>query len=295
MKLATFRAAGALSFGAVDDGRVVDLAPRLDGVRSVLELIQAGPQAVASAAAEVAGALASGGSGVHTLDEVELLAPLPRPPKILCVGRNYRDHVGEMALELPPFPSTFAKFPTNVIGTGEPILLPAMSTKVDYEAELAVVIGRHASHVSPEDALDHVAGYAILNDVSARDIQVEKQQLTIGKNFRTFAPFGPWITTPDEAGDATNLGIRLWLNGELMQDGNTRDLIFSTAHIISFLSEVTDLEPGDLVSTGTPAGVGMGRSPQVFLRPGDVVTIEIEGLGRIENPVVADGGEDHGR
>jgi 2-keto-4-pentenoate hydratase/2-oxohepta-3-ene-1,7-dioic acid hydratase in catechol pathway len=303
MKLATFRAADDESFGIVRGEQVIDLRPvfaesadaELTAVGDLLQMIQAGPAAIERAAGFAAGSGPDrGGSSVYPLDSVQLLAPIPRPPKVLCVGRNYRDHVGEMSAELPPFPSTFAKFPSNVIGTGAPIMLPSMSSKVDYEAELAVVIGRHAKHVPVDDALAYVAGYAILHDVSARDIQIEQKQLTIGKNFRTFAPFGPWITTPDEAGDAANLSIRLWLNGQLMQDGNTHDLIFSTAHIIAFLSEVTDLEPGDVISTGTPAGVGMGRTPQVFLKPGDTVTVEVEGLGRIENPVVAEAADDSG-
>jgi acylpyruvate hydrolase len=297
MKLATFEDAHGESIGAIDDdGDIVDLTaafaasgePLIAAISSMVQLLQAGDWAL-DYAREVVAAAVRGELGYrrHRAD-VHLLAPVPRPPKILCVGRNYRDHVGEMGAELPPFPSTFAKLPSNVIADGDAIVLPSLSRKVDFEAELAVVIGRRASHVSKGDALSYVAGFTILNDVSARDVQIESKQLTLGKNFRTFAPLGPWLTTPDEVGDAKNLGIRLWLNNQLMQSGNTHDLIFETADIIAFLSDVTDLEAGDVISTGTPGGVGAGRTPPVFLKAGDVVTIEIDHLGRLENPVVED-------
>ena len=223
------------------------------------------------------------------VSEATLLAPLARPPKIICVGLNYRDHAAESGLAIPEVPTIFAKFPTSVIGPRQPIVLPKNSAKPDYEAELCVVIGRGGRHIPAERWQEHVFGYTILNDVSARDFQLATSQWMIGKTFDTFAPFGPAIVSADEIPDPHNLRISLDLNGATMQDSNTSNLIFRIPQLIAHLSSVFTLEPGDLIATGTPAGVGFVRKPPVYLKPGDEVRIRIEGLGELRNPVVAEG------
>jgi 2-keto-4-pentenoate hydratase/2-oxohepta-3-ene-1,7-dioic acid hydratase in catechol pathway len=214
--------------------------------------------------------------------------PVPRPGKIVCVGLNYRDHAAEARLPVPDSPVIFAKFPSAVVGPGAPILLPRGSDRVDYEAELAVVIGRRAKHVPRERALETVVGYMNANDVSARDFQKLDGQWVRAKSCDTFAPMGPWLVTRDEAGDPNALAIRLRLNGVTMQDSSTREFVFDVATLVAFLSETMTLEPGDVVLTGTPPGVGFARHPPVYLRPGDVVEVEIEGLGVLRNEVRAE-------
>lgn len=215
--------------------------------------------------------------------------PVPRPGKIVCVGLNYRDHAAEARLPVPDSPVIFAKFPSAVIGPDAPIVLPRASERVDYEAELAVVIGRRARHVPRERALDVVVGFMNANDVSARDLQKLDGQWVRAKSCDTFAPMGPWLVTRDQAGDPGALAIRLRLNGVTMQDSSTREFVFDVATLVAFLSETMTLEPGDVVLTGTPPGVGFARRPPVYLRPGDVVEVEIEGLGVLRNEVRAEG------
>jgi 2-keto-4-pentenoate hydratase/2-oxohepta-3-ene-1,7-dioic acid hydratase in catechol pathway len=220
--------------------------------------------------------------------EVRLRAPVARPPKIVCVGLNYRDHAEESKMQIPDVPTIFAKFPTAVIGPGEPILLPKNSTRPDYEAEFAFVIGKRGRHI-PEDLWrDYVFGYTIMNDVSARDFQLATSQWMMGKTFDTFAPIGPAIVTADEIEDPHTLDISLTLSGEVMQNSNTRHLIFTVPRLISYLSSVFTLEPGDIVSTGTPGGVGFARTPPRYLKAGDEVAIRIQGLGELVNPVAAE-------
>ena len=211
--------------------------------------------------------------------------PIERPSKIVCVGLNYRDHAAEQGTELPAAPLLFAKWPSSLIGPGEPIVLPPESSQVDYEAELGVVIGTRARHVSEADALDHVRGYLCLNDVSARDLQFADGQWTRGKSPDTFCPVGPRLVPREEVPDPQALGIRAVVNGETLQDSSTAQMIFSVAEIIAYVTRTTTLEPGDLIATGTPAGVGVFRDPKVLLADGDEVTIEIEGLGALTNPV----------
>jgi 2-keto-4-pentenoate hydratase/2-oxohepta-3-ene-1,7-dioic acid hydratase in catechol pathway len=215
--------------------------------------------------------------------------PIERPWKIVCVGLNYRDHAEEQGVELPKAPLLFAKWPNTLIGPGEPIVLPAEAQEVDYEAELGVVIGRTAKHVSEAQALDHVRGYIPLNDVSARDLQFADKQWTRGKSPDTFCPVGPRLVPAEEVGDPQGLAIRCVLNGETLQDSSTSQMIFSVAEIIAYVSRVITLEPGDLIATGTPAGVGVFRDPKVLLKDGDEVTVEIEGLGALTNPVKGEG------
>jgi 2-keto-4-pentenoate hydratase/2-oxohepta-3-ene-1,7-dioic acid hydratase in catechol pathway len=217
-----------------------------------------------------------------------LLAPIPDPAKIICLGLNYRDHAAESGMAIPGEPILFSKYTTALIGSEAEIILPELSNEVDYEAELVVVIGRGGRHIPGDRARQHVAGYTIGHDVSARDWQLNKpgKQWLAGKTFDTFAPVGPALVTPDEVPDPHDLGIRLRLNGKIMQDSNTSRLIFGVDAVIAYLSQIMTLEPGDLIFTGTPPGVGMARNPPVWLQPGDVVEIEIDRLGVLRNPVV---------
>jgi 2-keto-4-pentenoate hydratase/2-oxohepta-3-ene-1,7-dioic acid hydratase in catechol pathway len=219
------------------------------------------------------------------LGSLRLRAPVPRPGKIFGVGLNYRDHAEETGQPVPDVPILFAKFANSVIRPGEAIVVPAATRRPDYEAELGVVIGSTAREVSVDDALGHVAGYLCCNDVSARDLQMSTTQWTRGKAIDTFLPCGPWLVTPDEVPDPQALGIRCMLNGEVMQDSSTAQMVFGVAELVSFISQACTLEPGDLIATGTPPGVGFARTPPVWLHDGDEVTIEIEGLGALTNPV----------
>jgi 2-keto-4-pentenoate hydratase/2-oxohepta-3-ene-1,7-dioic acid hydratase in catechol pathway len=228
------------------------------------------------------------GSEQFDLATATLLAPIPRPPKIICVGLNYRDHAAESNMAIPETPTIFAKFPSAVIGHRQAIVLPKNSTKPDYEAEFAVVIGKGGRHIPEDRWREHVFGYTILNDVSARDFQMATSQWMIGKTFDTFAPMGPAIVTADEIDDPHKLDISLTLNGEVLQQSNTCNLIFTVPKLIAYLSSVFTLEPGDIISTGTPAGVGFARKPPRFLKPGDECVVRVQGLGELINPVVAE-------
>jgi 2-keto-4-pentenoate hydratase/2-oxohepta-3-ene-1,7-dioic acid hydratase in catechol pathway len=213
--------------------------------------------------------------------------PIDRPGKIVCVGLNYRDHAEEQGVPLPEAPLLFAKWQNTLIGPGEPIVSPPIVTKCDYEAELGVVIGARARDVSAENALEAVAGYICLNDVSARDLQFADSQWTRGKSPDTFCPVGPRLVPRDEVADPQQLAIRAILNGEVMQESSTSNMVFGVADVIAYITQAITLEPGDLIATGTPAGVGVFRKPPVFMQPGDEITIEIEGLGSLTNPVTA--------
>ena len=228
------------------------------------------------------------GSSKYDPAKAALLAPVPDPAKIVCLGLNYRDHAAESQMEVPSEPILFSKYATALIGQGAPIILPPSSTEVDYEAELVVVIGQGGADIPLEEAMEHVGGYAIGHDVSARDWQLGKpgKQWMAGKTFDTFAPLGPCVVTADEVPDPQDLGIRLRLNGKTMQDSNTKQLVFPVDEIVSYLSRIFTLEPGDLIFTGTPPGVGMARKPPVWLQPGDIVEVEIDGLGTLRNPVI---------
>jgi 2-keto-4-pentenoate hydratase/2-oxohepta-3-ene-1,7-dioic acid hydratase in catechol pathway len=219
-----------------------------------------------------------------------LLAPIPRPPKVLCIGLNYRDHARETNATIPTEPIVFSKFATAVIGPGTPIVLPRVAHKVDYEAELVIVIGRGGKNIPAAQAASHVAGYTNGNDVSARDWQLEKpgKQWLLGKTPDTFAPTGPYLVTADEVPDIRKLPIRLRLNGQVMQDSSTAELIFGVGELIQHISQLVTLEAGDLIFTGTPPGVGMARKPQLFMKGGDHVEVEIGGFGTLSNPVHAE-------
>jgi 2-keto-4-pentenoate hydratase/2-oxohepta-3-ene-1,7-dioic acid hydratase in catechol pathway len=213
--------------------------------------------------------------------------PIDRPQKIVCIGLNYRDHAEEQGTELPAAPLLFAKWPNTLIGPGDPIVIPPVTKQVDYEAELGVVIGERVYGASAENALAVVAGYLCLNDVSARDLQFSDGQWVRGKSLDTFCPVGPELVPAADVPDPQALAIRALVNGEALQDSTTANMIFSVAEIVAHVSQAITLEPGDLIATGTPAGVGAFRDPQVWLQPGDEVTIEIEGLGVLTNPVRA--------
>ncbi len=219
------------------------------------------------------------------LGGVDLLAPLPNPPQFLGIGLNYRGHAAESGAPVPESPVSFAFFNSSITDPGAAVRLPPFTDQVDWEVELGVVIGREACCVPVEEALDYVAGYVIVNDLSARDIQFAEAQWTRAKSFDTFKPMGPWIVSADELGAADDLDVKLWVNDELKQSGNTSDLVFDVPTLVSHMSQHLTLGAGAVISTGTPAGVGMGRKPPEYLAPGDVMTLEIEGIGRITNPV----------
>ncbi|GAA1265092.1 hypothetical protein GCM10009677_16270 [Sphaerisporangium rubeum] len=285
MKLVSFRTAQQERYGVVrEDGTVAD--PRLADPSLPADLcdLLADRDALRRAADAAAGADSAG-----KLADLDLLPAVPHPGKIICIGVNYAEHAAETDTEAPPYPTVFAKFTNALSAHGSPIVVPAESGEIDYEAELAVVIGATARHVSEDDALDHVAGYAPFNDVTARDWQVRTTQWDLGKSFDTFGPIGPYITTADEIGDPQDLTLRLTIDGEVLQEASTSDMIFPVRTLVSYLSSVITLNPGDVIATGTPSGVGMARDPKRWLRPGDVVRVEISGLGALENPVV-DGG-----
>lgn len=286
MKLGTLQTPHGPRAVALDGPHAIDLHatdPQLPS--SVRELIEQGPAALARVAA-----------ALHRPDAVRLdlaaarfLAPVPDPRKIVCVGLNYKDHARESGAPIPREPVLFSKYPTALTGHLQAIVHPPNSQEVDFEAELVLVVGQGGRNIPAARGQSHLAGYTVGNDVSARDWQLKKdgKQWMIGKTFDTFAPVGPWLVTADEVPDPHRLGIRLRLNGQTMQASNTDQMIFSCGEIVAYLSSVFTLEPGDLIFTGTPPGVGFARKPPVFLKPGDVVEVEIDGLGLLKNPVVA--------
>jgi 2-keto-4-pentenoate hydratase/2-oxohepta-3-ene-1,7-dioic acid hydratase in catechol pathway len=283
MRFVTIQRDGYLEPGVALDDEVIGI--RGAGFDDVISAIAGGDDAMDRLIRWLGGP--PGGERMP-LGEARLAAPIPRPPKIICIGLNYRDHAMESGMAIPETPTVFAKFPTSVIGPGAPIVLPKASTKPDYEAEFAVVIGRGGRHIPEERWREHVFGYTILNDVSARDFQMATSQWTIGKTFDTFAPMGPWVVTADEIEDPHRLGISLELSGDVMQSSNTCNLIFGVPKLVAYLSSVFTLEPGDVIATGTPAGVGFARKPPRYLRAGDEVRVQVEGIGELVNPVAAE-------
>jgi 5-carboxymethyl-2-hydroxymuconate isomerase len=264
MRLCTYREDGGTRLGAVEDDRVVPLEGR--DVADALDEIPpaAGPPV--------------------PLEGLELLPPL-RPGKLLGIGLNYRDHAAETGAALPAEPLVFAKLTTALVGPAGEVTRPSYTEELDYEGELAVVIGRRARDVPEDRALGHVFGYAVMNDITARDRQRAEPQWIRAKGGDGFAPFGPWVTTADELPEPQALAIRTWVNGDLRQDGNTADMVFGVAALIAWISASFTLEPGDVITTGTPAGVGVARTPPAFLAPGDRVRVEVEGLGALEHVI----------
>ncbi|MNQ89391.1 Ureidoglycolate lyase [compost metagenome] len=289
MKIATFTHGGKTRIGKVLDDEILDLSQVCPGLPTeMVSFLAAGEEAMEAARR------ASGRPGaIYPLRAVRLQAPVQSPRKFLAVGFNFHDHVEEVRrvpalkdLQIPEVPVFFNKQVTCINGPFDGIELPKASSQLDYEVEILVVIGKRCRHVSQADAHKVIAGYCVLNDVSVRDWQRASPTMTMGKSFDTHGPIGPWLTTSDEVDPDKGLWLRTWVNGELRQDGNTRDMVRSVARQIEYLSTAFTLEPGDLIATGTPAGVGVLMSPQQFLKVGDVVRVEVEGLGSIENTVV---------
>jgi 2-keto-4-pentenoate hydratase/2-oxohepta-3-ene-1,7-dioic acid hydratase in catechol pathway len=285
-----WRSSGLWRTGVVDGDEVVDLTdPEVGLPGEMTELLALGEGGMARAAAA-----AEGTARRLALAEVRLLAPVPRPPTVLALGMNYAAHVAEFGRTPPEHQVWFNKQRTCVVGPGDAIEVPVVSDEVDYEGELAFVVGRRGRHVPAADAMSVIAGFTIMNDVSVRDWQLRSPTWTLGKSFDTHGPLGPWLVTPDELGDPGRLRLRTWVNGELRQDASTADMIFDCAAMVELLSSACTLEPGTVVSTGTPPGVGAAFDPPRWLVPGDVVRIEVEGIGMLENPVVAAGAAEHG-
>jgi 2-keto-4-pentenoate hydratase/2-oxohepta-3-ene-1,7-dioic acid hydratase in catechol pathway len=266
--------------GVLLDNEVADLSSL--GYPTLLKLIEAGQPALDEVTAKLPKAPRI------SLSSVILHAPIPRPPRVFGIGLNYLRHAVESNMAVPPFPVVFLKLSSSVVGPDVPIILPRLSTQPDYEAELAFVIGKPGYQIPAASAMDYVLGYTIVNDVSARDIQLSTSQWNLGKSFPTFTPIGPAITTADEIADPHNLNISLTIDGETLQDSNTSDLIFKIPALIAYISSITPLEAGDIVSTGTPEGVGLGRTPKRWLKPNEEVIVTIEQLGSLRNPTVAE-------
>ena len=291
MKLVTYQSNGATNVGALVGDQVIDLAAAHAAAGNstafpsdMIALLTAGEAGMAQARAALAHAQQSGAHATAA-DAVTFLPPVVRPGKVIAMGRNYAEHAKEGGAEVPEFPMWFHKTHTSLTGHQQPVIIPPGTSKVDYEGELAIIIGKTCKFVSAEEALDYVAGYAVANDVSARDWQRRTTQFTAGKMVDTFGPLGPALVTKDEISDVQNLQLRTYLNGQLMQDGNTKDMIFSVAVSIADLARICTLEVGDVILTGTPEGVGFARKPPVFMKEGDVVSVEIEGLGTLTNPL----------
>lgn len=279
MKLATFTHDGNTRIGRVEGDTLIDLSAA--GIPTeMIALLAAGPSALETARGATGKQIAIG--------EVELHSPVLRPPKILAIGLNYKDHIEETGLDTPEFPMFFNKQATSANGPYAPWHMPKVSDKLDYEGELGFIIGQRCRHVPRERAHEVIAGYCVCNDGSVRDWQMRAQTFTLGKSFDTHCPFGPYLVTPDEVENPHDLDLKTWVNGELRQDSNTKHLVFDCFEQIETLTQAFTLEPGDLILTGTPSGVGIGFKPRRFLNLGDTVRIEIGNLGHIENSVIAE-------
>ena len=282
MRLVTFvEGEKAARPGLVVDGGVVDLGAV--GFKDAIAFMSA----PVSVQADVAGAAARSRTRI-ALEEVRLLAPVPNPPRIFGIGVNYAEHAAESGSKTRDVPTVFIVLSSAVVGPGADVVLPPNSSMVDYEAELAVVIGKAGHRIAASEWEEHVFGYTMMNDVSARDVQRATTQWSLGKSFPTFAPMGPWVVSRDEIADPHRLGISLTIGGERLQDSNTSQMIYRIPALIEYLSGIVALQVGDVISTGTPAGVGMGRTPQRWLKVGDEMVITIEGIGELRNPVVAE-------
>jgi 2-keto-4-pentenoate hydratase/2-oxohepta-3-ene-1,7-dioic acid hydratase in catechol pathway len=278
MKLVSFSAAD----GSIYPGALIESS------NAVLDLSSDYPDTLAVIAAGVRSIADAGRYAQRALPSLQLHAPLSNPPRVFAIGLNYRDHAKESGMEIPKVPVVFFKLTTSIIGPGENIVLPRNSTQPDYEAEFAFVIGKGGYRIPATEWRDHVYGYTMVNDVSARDVQFATSQWSMSKSFPTFCPMGPAIVTADEIPDPHALEIGLSIDGEVLQNSNTCELVFGIPQLIEHLSSITPLLPGDVVSTGTPPGVGLGRTPKRWLRPGEKVTVTVEGLGSLTNPVVAE-------
>lgn len=283
MQLVTFQRNGSAKPGAILGDKIVGLEAA--GFSTMLHLIREGPEALQRVKACLDNPPKD---EILPLAEARLLAPLSNPPKIVCVGLNYRDHARECNAEIPTVPTLFSKYTTSIIGPGDAIVLPKNSKEPDYEAEFAVVIGKGGRYISKGRWRDHVFGYTNLNDVSARDYQMATSQWMVGKTFDTFAPMGPAIVTSEEVADPQALDIQMIINGEVLQSSNTSQMVFGIPELIEYISSVFTLEPGDVISTGTPAGVGEAKTPPRWLQPGDHVVVRISGIPELHNEVRAE-------
>ncbi|GAB3360970.1 fumarylacetoacetate hydrolase family protein [Modestobacter lapidis] len=282
MRLLSFHADGGVRLGVETDRGVVDVAAAApDAPATMQQLIAAGPEVLDRVRQAVGSA-----TDAVPLEQLRLAPAVPDPGKIICVGLNYRKHAAEGGMPVPEQPIYFAKYRNSLAGSGEEVVIPAATRKADYEVELVAVIGRTTRNVSTEDALDHVFGYATGNDLSARELQNRSSQWMYGKAIDGFAPLGPCLVTADDVPDPQALRTRTWVNGDLRQDSNTVDMVFSVAELVSDLSQIMTLEAGDVIFTGTPEGVILGMADQVWLQPGDEVVCEVEGLGRLVTPLV---------
>jgi 2-keto-4-pentenoate hydratase/2-oxohepta-3-ene-1,7-dioic acid hydratase in catechol pathway len=281
MKLVTFVHDNETRVGAVVDDTVVD-GKDVNGIPpTMLEFLALGDSALIAMQGQI-----DSGKNRLPLNEVKLLAPVPRPGKYLAISLNYADHIAETGKDKPEYPSFFTKQSTCIIGDGDAIHQPKVSDKLDYEGELAFVIGKRCRHVLVDTAHQVIAGFTIANDVSVRDWQIRSPTLMIGKSFDTSGPLGPWLVTPDEIMDPHNLNIKTWVDNELRQNANTRQMIFNCYEMVAYLSQAMTLEPGDVIATGTPSGVGVKMEPRGYLKPGQTVKIEIEKIGVLTNPVI---------
>jgi 2-keto-4-pentenoate hydratase/2-oxohepta-3-ene-1,7-dioic acid hydratase in catechol pathway len=280
-----FEKSSGTTLGTVEGDSVIDLAAADASLpKDLAALIAAGPDALAQVKAAAAKAPAS---ARLPLASVKAALPIARPSKFICIGLNYALHAKEGGHPIPSYPSLFLRVPTSLTAAGAPVIRPKCSIQLDYECELAIVIGKGGRHIPEEKALDHVFGYTLFNDVSVRDYQRKTSQWTAGKNFDSTGPLGPWVVTADDLPPgASGLRIQTRVNGETMQDSNTSDMIFSTARIVADLSEIMTLEPGDLIATGTPSGVAHARKPPAWMKAGDRVEVELEGIGVLANPIV---------
>ena len=281
MKLVTFSYKNLTNIGAVIDDTVVDSTGSIDIPDNIIDFLAAG-----DTAKEAMLDLIESGYNRIPLSQVTLLAPVPRPGKFLGISLNYADHINETQLDKPEYPTFFTKHSTCVIANGEAIHRPIVSEKLDYEGELAFVIGKRCKHVPLEKAQQVIAGYTIVNDVSVRDWQIRSPTWMLGKSFDTHGPMGPWIITADEIKDPHNLTIKTWIDDELRQDSNTKNMIFNCYEMVAYLSKAMTLEPGDVIATGTPAGVGVKMKPRGYMKPGQTAKIEIENIGTLSNPVI---------
>ena len=281
MKLATFTHNNLSSVGAVIDDIVIDSLSDANIPNTMIDFLSAGANALLAMQE-----LIDSGLGRFNLADVKLNAPIPRPGKYLGISLNYADHITETGAEQPKYPSFFTKQSTCVIGHGDSIHQPKVSDKLDYEGELAFVIGKRCRHVPVEKAHQVIAGFTIANDVSVRDWQARSATMMIGKSFDTCGPLGPWIVTADELVNPHQLSIKTWIDDELRQDGNTQQMIFNCYEMVAYLSQAMTLEPGDVITTGTPSGVGVKMTPRGYMKPGQTVKIEIEGIGILSNKVI---------
>ncbi|MGP6177703.1 fumarylacetoacetate hydrolase family protein [Microbacterium sp. A196] len=279
MRIVAFASGGDRSWGIVDEGKVLDLGSAT-GTATLGEVLRSGRLERALEASDDAPEL--------ELTDVQLDPPVVDPHKILCVGLNYADHIKEMGRPFPERPVVFTRYPDTMVGSGQPMVAPRNSSRFDYEGEFSIVIGKRGRHIAAQDALDHVLGYTLMNDGSLRDYQRHTPQFTPGKNFPRSGSLGPWIVTADEFGVVGSQRIATTLNGVTVQESRLDQLVFGVADLIAYLTEWTELEPGDVIATGTPGGVGDGRSPALYMSPGDVVSVEVEGIGTLTNSIVSE-------